>query len=229
MKFLDPCAVSLRRRHARWLSLAGLYSITMVTIGTTVVTGVSDTALLTLQQDQPIFQAQLLAQRHMPRFRFSRICNHESTICCFAGCGIIPSLTRLEIAMSGGCLCGAVRYRVKAKPKVVANCHCSMCRKHSGGPYLTYVAFDKAAFELEKGTLVPYRSSEHVVRSHCGTCGSPLTFTDTDPATIWVTLGSLDAPNDYVPTVNGFAADKLNCIKLDAKVPMWSGAPPLWY
>lgn len=127
--------------------------------------------------------------------------------------------------MLGGCLCGAVRYRVDGPPKAIANCHCSMCRKHSGAAFLTYVAYDKTGFAFERGTPVPFRSSELVVRSHCAACGSPVTFEDTDANTIWVTVGSTDSPNELIPTVNGFIDDKVTWLELDHRVPAWPGPP----
>lgn len=128
--------------------------------------------------------------------------------------------------MSGGCLCGAVRYRLAAEPKVSVNCHCSMCRRHSGAAFLTYVAVAKSAFEIERGELVGYRSSNGAVRSHCGACGSPLTFVfDADPKTVWVTLGTLDNPDAAVPVENWYVQDKVQWTRLDDTVKAWSGPP----
>ena len=107
--------------------------------------------------------------------------------------------------MSGGCLCGAVRYQVSGNIKAVANCHCSMCRRHSGAAFLTYAAVETEAFTIEQGRTVPYRSSGDAVCSHCGTCGSPLTFTfDSDPGTVWLTAGSFDDPNAVAPMENWY-------------------------
>ncbi len=129
--------------------------------------------------------------------------------------------------MRGGCLCGSFRYRLKGEPKSSVNCHCGMCRRHSGASFLTYVAVAQTSFHVETGTLVPYRSSEHAVRTHCGTCGSPMTFVfDTDPETIWVTAGSLDHPNLCPPSENWFIHDKLAWTMLDDHIKAWEGAPP---
>lgn len=128
--------------------------------------------------------------------------------------------------LSGGCLCGSVRYRLDEIPTVIANCHCSMCRKHSGGAFLTYAAIDTTAFILESGELTGYRSSGGAVRSHCAGCGSPLTFTfDSDPGHVWVTAGSLDDPGSLPPTENWFVGDKIEWVKLDPGLQNWSGAP----
>lgn len=129
-------------------------------------------------------------------------------------------------ALSGGCLCGRIRYRLNAWPKVIANCHCSMCRRHSGAAFLTYVAIDSTAFILESGELTGYRSSDEAVRSHCAGCGSPLTFVfQSDPSRVWVTAGSLDNPSLLPPTENWFVDDKIEWVTLDYGLRNWSGAP----
>lgn len=126
----------------------------------------------------------------------------------------------------GGCLCGAVCYEGTGKPLKVANCHCSMCRRHSGATYLTYGAFRRESICFTKGYPTDYRSSKDAIRGHCGNCGSPLTFVfDTDPDTIWLTVGSFDFPDQIRPTEHWYVTDKLAWVSLDDGLPQWPGAP----
>lgn len=128
--------------------------------------------------------------------------------------------------MLGGCLCGAVRYRLDARPRMSVNCHCSLCRRHSGAAFLTYVAVDRSAFRIERGEVADYRSSPDAVRSHCGACGSPLTFIlDGDPQSVWVTAGTLDDPDAVPPAQNWFVRDKVRWTELDAGLENWPEAP----
>lgn len=128
--------------------------------------------------------------------------------------------------MRGGCLCGRIRYRLADRPTLVANCHCSMCRKHSGAAFLTYAAIDSAAFALESGEPTRYRSSADAIRTHCGACGSPLTFEfESEPGRIWVTAGSLDEPDALPPAENWFVADKVAWVEVDEKLKNWHGPP----
>jgi hypothetical protein len=69
-----------------------------------------------------------------------------------------------EVAFEGGCLCGAVRYRVTAAPVRGVICHCSMCRKHSGAPALAFVHFLIESFNWVKGAPTRYRSSTYAER-----------------------------------------------------------------
>jgi hypothetical protein len=52
---------------------------------------------------------------------------------------------------TGGCLCGAVRWRMESPYIRMTNCHCSMCRKAHGAPFATYIRVDKNRFELLSG------------------------------------------------------------------------------
>ena len=46
----------------------------------------------------------------------------------------------------GGCLCGALRYRLDAAPLDIGYCHCSMCRRSTGAPVLAWACIPAAAF-----------------------------------------------------------------------------------
>lgn len=72
----------------------------------------------------------------------------------------------------GGCLCGAVRYKLKDVPTEYGACHCEMCRKWTGGIELgIQTGADGMTLDSEE-TLVRYKSSEWAERAFCGTCGS---------------------------------------------------------
>lgn len=127
--------------------------------------------------------------------------------------------------VTGGYFCGALRYRIDQVDQI-ANCHCSMCRRHSGAAFLTYAAFprDKVVFTAEVPKL--YRSSPEAARGHCPICGSPLTFTfDADPDTLWIAVGSLADAGQLAPREHWYVADKLPWVTLDDGLKQWPGAP----
>jgi len=128
--------------------------------------------------------------------------------------------------LHGGCLCGSVRYEAKGKSRKVVNCHCSMCRRHSGAAFLTWAAYPSGSVRFTKGSPAGYRSSADGVRSHCAVCGSPLTFgSDSDRDTVWLTVGSLDDPDPVQPTEQWHVASKLGWVRLDEALPQCPGAP----
>jgi len=93
---------------------------------------------------------------------------------------------------SGGCLCGALRYRADAAPVRVVICHCSICRRVSGAPMLCFVHFPKRAFAWLADEPLRHRSSPHAERGFCPRCGSTLTRHEPVIADrVQVTLGSL--------------------------------------
>jgi hypothetical protein len=77
--------------------------------------------------------------------------------------------------MSGGCLCGAVRFTAAPQSRDVGACHCSMCRKWSAGPFLVLDCGTTLKVEDAKNLGV-YRSSEWAERCFCKQCGTPLFY-----------------------------------------------------
>jgi hypothetical protein len=97
---------------------------------------------------------------------------------------------------TGGCLCGAVRYRASGDPLRVVHCHCGMCRRVSGAVFMTFVHFAKDGFAWTAGRPKRYRSSGEAERGFCAVCGSTLSMHETVlPDRVQVSLGSLDRPD----------------------------------
>lgn len=112
--------------------------------------------------------------------------------------------------ITGGCLCGAVRYRLTERPFNSGICHCETCRKAASAPSLPYAGVALAAFVVTQGKPVSYRSSARVMRSFCGACGSPLTYFNEDkPDKIDIMTCSLDDPEVVPPTEHVWMAEKL--------------------
>ena len=81
--------------------------------------------------------------------------------------------------ISGGCLCGAVRYQIDAPVTTLRACHCLNCQKHTGGAGSVNAVVPADQFKLTKGEPKQYddantRSGRTLSRFFCGTCGSPL-------------------------------------------------------
>ena len=64
--------------------------------------------------------------------------------------------------LTGGCLCGAIRFRVRDEAIVTTLCHCSLCRRAAGAPLVAWAMFPLAAFALERGALTIFASSPGV-------------------------------------------------------------------
>ena len=103
--------------------------------------------------------------------------------------------------MEGGCLCGAVRFRVSGTPQFSVICHCATCRKASGAPSVAWLTFTREQFEFLSGEPRSYASSLGVIRRFCGTCGSGISYEKAEtPISIDLTTMSLDDPTAFPPT-----------------------------
>mgnify|MGYP000241761181 CR=1 FL=1 len=100
---------------------------------------------------------------------------------------------------SGGCQCGAVRYRFTEMPGGAHICHCRMCQKAFGGFYAPLAGGPGNTFEVTRGEITKFRSSDHTDRGFCAKCGTPLTFSDADGDYVTVSIGSLDHPELFPP------------------------------
>ncbi|WP_404405045.1 GFA family protein [Pelagibacterium halotolerans] len=100
---------------------------------------------------------------------------------------------------SGGCQCGAIRYRFTEKPSGAHVCHCRMCQKAFGAFYAPLVGGLRASFEVTRGEIATFRSSDQAERGFCANCGTPLTFSYIDGKHMSVSIGSLDDPEAFPP------------------------------
>ena len=106
-----------------------------------------------------------------------------------------------ELRITGGCQCGAVRYAVHAPLFRPSICHCRMCQKAFGAFYAPLVSAPPDAFDLTRGTLAIFKSSELVERGFCRDCGTPLSFRHIGGDKIDVSIGSLDDPAQAMPEI----------------------------
>ena len=103
------------------------------------------------------------------------------------------------VPVTGGCLCGAVRWQADAAPEWVATCHCRKCRKALGGIFGVFAAFPLDTFRYTKGVPRYYHSSAWAKRGFCADCGTSLDFWLIDDQVPAITLGSFDRPEDWPP------------------------------
>jgi hypothetical protein len=121
--------------------------------------------------------------------------------------------------ITGGCLCGAVRYESNEPPQRTSICHCRMCQKASGGPFVVGVYFRKAAFRFTYGQATFYRSSDIGERGFCATCGSRLIYRPFGGPLMAVGVGSLDHPEDVSPEYHTGVESQVPWLKMDDDLP----------
>jgi hypothetical protein len=97
---------------------------------------------------------------------------------------------------TGGCQCGALRYRIDGPLGDASICHCRMCQKAYGswGAALVSVPFDH--FTWTRGHPGLFRSSSIVDRGFCEACGTPMFMREDGDSNIEIAIGTLDDPAD---------------------------------
>lgn len=100
------------------------------------------------------------------------------------------------MSWSGGCQCGAVRFRVDGELGEASICHCRMCQKATGGVFGPYVSVTTADLVWTRGARKRFQSSNKVHRGFCGDCGTPLTFEYGGAQHIGLAIGAFDRPGD---------------------------------
>ena len=123
---------------------------------------------------------------------------------------------------TGGCLCGAVRYRVTGSPQSTSLCHCSSCRRSTGAPSLAWAIFPEDAVEIVTGALAIHRSSPEVERGFCASCGTSLTYRrDNRPGLFDVTTASLDDPEAFPPAKEIWMEERLSWVTAHPELPQF--------
>ena len=100
---------------------------------------------------------------------------------------------------TGGCQCGALRYRIEGQLGHAGFCHCRMCQKAFGSLGAPLVSVDPARFRWTRGTPATFRSSAIVARGFCRDCGTPMFMLEDGYGPIEIAIGTLDDPNTAAP------------------------------
>jgi len=129
-----------------------------------------------------------------------------------------------KVSHEGGCLCGAVRYRIEGPIESVAHCHCNSCRRASGAAFVTWFTVPRDRHEWTKGAPRQFASSPGVARAFCGVCGTGLAYAnDKAGKTIDLTIGSLDCAAGHPADRHIWTDDRLGWLNVDDHLPAHDG------
>jgi hypothetical protein len=126
----------------------------------------------------------------------------------------------MDQTVTGGCLCGAVRYAYRGVVGAAGYCHCSDCRHVSGSAFGVSVRVAAAGFEITTGTPKGFTkagdSGRPVTRYFCAECGSPLfTRPPLHPDVVFIKAGSLDNPDLVKPDRQAWTASRVAWAEID--------------
>ena len=120
--------------------------------------------------------------------------------------------------LTGGCLCGSVRYSISDKPQRGYICHCRFCQKQTGMGARPAITVDKKSVEFHGDSVGQYK---YVIPDHgraifpmfCNKCGTNLGATlERFPNVQVINIGTLDNPDDVEVTIEMFSDEALSCV-----------------
>lgn len=100
---------------------------------------------------------------------------------------------------TGGCQCGAVRFRISGKLGRPSICHCRMCQKQFGGFFSALVTAPEEGMEWTRGEPSYFQSSVNIERGFCNNCGTPMTYRH--PGGLELAIGTFDDRSDLAPLI----------------------------
>jgi hypothetical protein len=126
--------------------------------------------------------------------------------------------------MTGGCLCGGVRYEYSGEVGRAAYCHCSDCRKCTGSAFNISVRIQADRFRIVSGVPSGFTktadSGNELTRHFCPACGSPIyTSSPRHPDALYVKAGSLDDPALVRPHHQSWMRSKVQWAAIDPDLP----------
>lgn len=132
-------------------------------------------------------------------------------------------------ALEGGCACGTVRYRLEEAPFDTGWCHCSVCRHVSGSGGMVFTTVHRDRYRIVQGEahIGSFASTSFGTRTFCSLCGTPLTIhVRHQPDEIDIAAGTLDDPDEVVPSFHIYAAEAPSWMPMMAFVPRYKALRP---
>lgn len=127
----------------------------------------------------------------------------------------------LRADAEGGCLCGAVRFRITAGDVPESGyCHCRTCQKQSGAPVVAWFAVPPSRLRYLKGEPAKFRASARATREFCGACGAYLIFReDNASATVSINTATLDDPALVPPEFHIYCESRIGWFETADSLP----------
>ncbi len=114
-----------------------------------------------------------------------------------------------DLPLTGGCLCGGVRFQVTEPPVSASYCHCNRCQRRTGTAASVSARLAPGSLRIESGEdlVRSYVPEDGFAKDYCSACGSALWSRDPrDPDVVSVRLGAFDADPGIRPSYRQFVA-----------------------
>lgn len=130
--------------------------------------------------------------------------------------------------LSGGCLCGAVKFELEDNFSAFFQCHCRQCQQVTGAAYAAniFTAPDNIKWVAGHDNVTVYEHPEReFAKSFCTKCGSGVPFLDKGKTTLIVPAGSLDSSPGIEPQANIFVSEQVHWLKPGLAAQEYDGFP----
>jgi hypothetical protein len=123
------------------------------------------------------------------------------------------------VKLSGGCLCGSIRYTILQQPILAYTCNCRFCQKDTGTAYRSALAILNENVELigKDFSVYTYKSVEHgreLYKNFCPDCGTTISLkTERFPERQVIMIGTLDDPSQIELSTHMFAEEALDWVE----------------
>jgi hypothetical protein len=111
--------------------------------------------------------------------------------------------------LTGGCMCGGVRYELSAPPDYAGYCHCTRCQRRTGSAAAVSARVVRGSFRVTDGAdlIAYYRPEEGFEKAFCSACGSALFSRNPDDhEMLFVRMGTFDGDPGVRPSYRQFVA-----------------------
>jgi len=123
--------------------------------------------------------------------------------------------------ITGGCLCGAVRYEAIRVPFRAGYCHCRQCQHSLGNLFGPGVMFRHEDFRFVEGKP-KWWQGPLANRGFCQDCGSPIAFQYRGAGHITIWVGSLDRPDDFRPEAHWGVESRYSWVDIHPDLPTYN-------
>ncbi len=120
----------------------------------------------------------------------------------------------------GHCRCGAVAMTASGEPVFSVFCHCDDCRRATGAPVLSSVAFKKVDINWHESKGLKRHTNGTAHRLFCNECGSAIAQEhDSAADRTYFNTGFMDEPNNYPPTAHAYEGEQIQWLELSDTLP----------
>jgi hypothetical protein len=132
-----------------------------------------------------------------------------------------------SVVITGGCLCGAVRYELVGPIALVGHCHCSICRRHSGAAHGTFAHAPATGFRWLAGEdhVDRFQTSPKIRRAFCRVCGAKLPIVSAELEQVAIPAGTLDDDPGARPALHLHVRSKAPWHEITDALPQLDGGP----